>query len=286
LKAGQTVKIVELKGSVKPARDQIVPAANIPKYGRVLASVPSETGKASFEAQPNTTFEVAAFAYFASEAIASNIEVVNTYLPIEITPRLVVDGDNLVFTLADIPEDALFIYYGLKDKAPYWTSPSELNSSNKVNLSVCKKRNNELAFKNADDLSGECYLTLYTEYGLNGLRALSAPLKEVIKIPILVRVQFAVKMKKGRTAAEVQINAQVAKGRAERLPDFYLATASNETIGIIRGMPFKDGTCSYRETIQGVCLAGGPVRVKLTPVDEKWLDDLAITPMKGFSGTI
>jgi len=294
IKSGYTIRIVELKSNKSISKDSIIKVSDIKNFGETIIYVPSENGNVTFTVDPNRCFDVAAFAYYSNDAIASNTEMINTYLPVTLASRDVrVDGNNLVFKLSEpIPNEAQFICYGLKDAEPYWTEASELSVYSKVSIENCRKRKNELIIKNNHELSGVCYLTLYTQYLINGKLILSSPERNRIRIPMHITVKYGVKSKRGRNSLELSINVQVVKGNVSELPPFDLVylngtTGNNKTVIATTDKIYINGNHKdYKQVFDDVTLPSGNVRMKIVPTKENLMKDLSISPFNWFSGKI
>lgn len=288
LKSGYLVRVIELKPDIKIAKDQIVKVSDIDKYGKTLALVPSEIGKATFTVDANKCFDVVSFAYISGSAIAGSTENVNTYLPITLesrSPR--VDGNSLIFKLSNpIPPEAKFIYYGLKTSKPYWTEPSELDLCSKVSISVCRQKKNELLIRNNYNISGICYLTLYTEYDIMGKTVISSPDKEKIKIPMQIYIQYGIKAKSNRTALEIILNIRMIKGQIPSLPPLKIIANSSDIIAKVEEMPIKENTGSFKRIITNLKLPCENTQIKLVPEDETWLEDMSFSTLSWFNGKI
>jgi hypothetical protein len=280
-----TVQVIKLKAPIE--KSKVVKVSDLKNLGTSLATFPSSAARASVEIPENSFFDVAAFAYFSNDAISSDTREVNTYLPLQLAspnPRFV--GSDIVFTLKDpIPANAKFVCYGLKNGNPYWTSPSELSPATKVSIAIIKRSRNEILIKNPSDMRGACYLTLYTEYESNGHRFLSAPDKSIIKVPMTINVDYRAVARKGRKAVELTIKVKVVKGRIDSIPRLNLF-AGNVLIATTNEIPIRNNEGSFTNTYADISLPSAPVRARLAPVSDDWLEDLSIRYMQGYRGDI
>jgi hypothetical protein len=282
-----TVQVIRLKNPVP--KDKVVKVRELPSLGTSLATFPFVPGTSSHTivVPENSFYDVAAFAYFSVDAISSSTQTVNTYLPLPLVSRKArLDGTNIIFQLQDpIPASAKFVHYGLKNGESMLTSPSELSLSCKISIESCKRKRNEIFVNNPSGMRGACCLTLYAEYEIGGRKVLSAPDMLEVKVPMSISVEFRAAAKNLRSAVELSIRVQVAKGNVEFIPPLNLF-AANELIATTDAIAIRNNQGSFSKVFQRVSLPKGRVRVRLVPEDSSWLGDLSMHWMPGFNGEI
>jgi tetratricopeptide (TPR) repeat protein len=280
LKNNCTIKIVELKSGKIIPKDKKILVSDISNYGTTISTLPSSGNKTTFSVKQNRCFDIVAFAYFSNEAIASNTKLINTYLPITVE-SCDARKDKLIIKLKEpIPQEAKFVCYGIRSSKPYWLEPSDLLASSKVSIENYRKQKNELIIKNNQDLSGWNYLTLFTEYSMNGKTILSSAAKERVRFPMNIDINFSIKSKKDRKSFEFIMTVKVIKGAVTELPPFNIVYSNGNSevvIATTEEIKIKGNASKYKKTFNET-LPSDKVKIKIKPSDISWLKDLTINP--------
>jgi hypothetical protein len=289
LQNGYSVRLVELKNDINVNKDKIVSVTDITKYGKVIASASSENTSITVNLAEYKSFDLIAFAYLSEKAISSNSVPVNTYLPLSLKskkPRI--DNNNLIFSFIEpINADAKYIYYGLTNSTPYWMLPENISNQQKISIESYRKHKNELFINNINNLSGTCYLTLFTEYNINGRIVLSSPDKEKIKIPMQIKIQYGVKVKNNRSALDVTLNVRVIKGQITKLPSLCLVViGSNSTVININDIKLDSNNFTITKTYKNLKLPPNGTKIRLLPEDSTYLEDMSFNCLNWFKGEI
>ena len=214
---------------------------------RVFRDVKSDAGSCEIELPLNGYHVVEVAAYSAGSWINStnNIEI-NTYAPLEINKEATILTEKPISGVAGsykitipivlngtIPGNVTGFYYTVRIKASTassapWATPDEIGSSSDIiRIDINKFRKDEKIIYNANTKGEDAfYITLFTEYSVDGKVVISDPHKRRIERPLEARIFWKVNKPlfgKAKLSIEINPNRQIV-----RIPSLLLRSSNGE----------------------------------------------------------